>query len=452
MTSTLALALFAFADANVFPFAWPSARYALVTTVFCALGVAAHLRFRENAWTPGRWLAPFALGGGLLGGEGALGGVALVVAYELVGPAQDRGIPWAIRVRRASPFVAIAIVYLALYALSGGGAFASAGYISPLAEPGAFARTAAERIPTLLADAILAIPADVASLGIGRALAVVGAGATILFLLFAHACARFVPAEDRTTGRWLASGGLVSLGATVGGFPGARELIVANLAFAPILAIVLRYGASPGRHRALRRVGVVLFAVVHLGLAPAAQVVAERSTAAMARATEAAARSLAEETRGKRAGFIVASSDAMVGMYAPAIVATAPKNAAATSRCIAWLSGARADMVLTRTGVSVITLAPNGVPFLRGPFESLFRSPRERFSPGDEAVTCGVRVRVLTVTDGLPARIEVSRDDYPEFEDAGWVAWTKGGLVPVALPPIGQAVTFPWAPGPSEVF
>lgn len=41
-----------------------------------------------------------------------------------------------------------------------GGVAASAGYVDPLSDPGAFAATATRRFPTLVANALLGVPSE----------------------------------------------------------------------------------------------------------------------------------------------------------------------------------------------------------------------------------------------------------------------------------------------------
>ena len=294
-TATMALLLFVLSDANVFPFAWPSSRHILLAATFAVLGVTAHVRFRAESWRPGRFLGPLALAAGLLASEAALGGFTFAIAYDLVGP--QRG-ALRDRVARALPLGTLAVAYLVAYTLVGGGARGSAGYVSPT-DPVAFLSIAAVRVPVLLGTAILGVPADFANVGFARGMAIAGAVATVLFALLWRACARVVPEGERATLTWLALGAFTALAASVGGFPGARELLVANLGFAPLMATVLCSAFASGPFAVARRAGAGLLAVVHVALAPLSQLVNQYSMQTIARATEATANVMQQEIHGR---------------------------------------------------------------------------------------------------------------------------------------------------------
>jgi hypothetical protein len=446
-TAALALLVFALSDANVFPFAWPAARYGLVAATFATLGVAAHVRLRRDGWSPGRWLAPAALVVGLLASEGALGGVAFAVAYDLVGPTPGRPRE---RVARALPLIALALVYLATYAAVGGGARGSAAYVSPLSEPGPFVAAAVVRFPVFIADAVLGLPADLAFLGLATPLAIAGVVAALLFALLWRACAPLVPGEERATLPWLGLGAVVAMAAGVGGLPGARELLLANIGLAPILAVLLRHGLARGRFSLPRRAAIGLLALAHLGLAPLGQLANELSMREATRGTEQAARDIEREANGATRIFAVAASDPMASWYPQAVVAS---ETSGPLGCWSWLSGARADVILTRTGRRSFTLEPRGTTFLRADFETLNRAPRRLpLKVGDEVTTCGVQVHVASVEDGRPTRIEVTSDADLEDPRTAWLAWQAGAMRRVAFPAPGESATIAWTPGPSGLF
>ncbi|MGH7440066.1 MAG: hypothetical protein ACRENE_30615 [Polyangiaceae bacterium] len=447
-TANLALLVFALSDANVFPFAWPAALYAPMAATFAALGSLAHVRLRRDGWNPGRWLGPAALVAGVLAGEAALGGFAFVVAYDLAGPTA-RGSARA-RALRAAPVCALALAYLVVYAAADGGARGSGGYISPLSEPGAFVAAAATRLPVLLGDVVLGIPADFAFLGFGTILAAVGAAATALFLWFVGACASHIPDDERAALRWLGLGALGAIAVGLGGLVGSRDLLVANLGFAPVLAVALRAGfrAAGGGGRWLRA-GTWGLALVHVVAAPIGQLVNEAMLITTARATETTAHAIEREAAGASRVMIVSASDPMASWYPLAVLAS---ESSAPLPCWSWLSGVPADVTLTRTGPASFSLEPRGTTFLRAPFETLDRSPRLAFHPGDEVVTCGVTVRVAAVERDRPSRIEVTSAADLDAPGTAWLAWQSGAMTKVTFPRTGESVTIPWSFGPSGMF
>jgi hypothetical protein len=445
-TASLALLVFALSDANVMPFAWPSARHCVLAAFFSATGLVCHVRARRDGWRAGRWLAPASFVVGLTCGESALGGVAFAVAYDLAGPA-----PGTLReraTRSLAPAVP-ALVYLPLYAAAGFGARGSAGYLSPLSEPGAFFAAAVTRAPVLLCDAILGVPSELGNVTGARGLAIAGAIATVLFVLLWVAVAPAVPQDERATVRWLALGSLVAMAAGVGGFPGARELLVPNLGFAAIAAVTLRHGFGAGPLALVRRAGLGLLALMHVGLAPLLQVGNQLSMRVMGGATEVAALQIALHADLAGRIRVVAASDPMIGMFAPAVLAS--QNEAPLG-CWAWLSGVRADMVVERTGRGSFALSPKGTTFLRGSFEALFRAPWLPLHVGDEQAVCGARVRVASLEGTLPSRIEITTDEDLDAPTGAWLAWQAGYLRNFAFPPVGESLTIPWTAGPSGVF
>jgi hypothetical protein len=446
-TANLALLVFALSDANVFPFAWPAALYAPMAATFAALGSLAHVRLRRDGWKPGLWLGPAALVAGLLAGEAALGGFAFVIAYDVAGPARGS---LRERASRAAPMALLALAYLAVYAAADGGARGSGGYISPLSEPGAFVAAAAMRVPVLLGDVVVGVPADFAFLGYGAVLAAVGAVATALFVLFLRACAPHLSGDERTALPWLALGALGAMAVGLGGLVGSRDLLVANLGFAPVLAVALRAGftAAAGAGRSLRA-GAWGLALVHVVAAPIGQLVNEAMLFITARATEATARAIEREAAGAARVMIVSASDPMASWYPLAVLAS---GSSAPLPCWSWLSGVPADVTLTRTGPASFSIEPHGTTFLRAPFETLDRSPHLAFHPGDEVVTCGVKVRVAAVDGGLPSRVEVTGSADLDAPGTAWLAWQSGAMTKVTFPRTGESVTIPWSLGPSGMF
>lgn len=445
-SATLALLVFALSDATVFPFEWLSARYGLQAATFVTVGVTAHVRARRNGSRAGLWLARGALGAGLLAGESALGGFAFVLAYDLLAAPTEQ---LRDRVVKAFPSVGLVLAYLVVYGLVGGGARASGGYLSPLAEPFAFAAAAVVRIPLLLGDAIAGVPPELANAGASAALPILGAIATFLFVLHLRACAPFVPQDEKAALRWLLAGALAAMLPGVGGFPGSRELLVANLGFAPALATALLGAVPPGQWQRARRAGAGLLAIVHLAFAPLTQLITQYSTVKTARASEAIAHDILREARGDERIFVVTASDPMTTTYPPLNVAA---ESDAAPRCWTQLSGARSDVTVTRTGPASFTLAPRGQPFLSAPFESLYRSPSRPLRAGDDVLVCGLHVCVLESDQGRPTKIEVTSDRPLEAPGTAWFVWQTGAMRRISFPPMQQSLTIAWSPGPSGLY
>jgi hypothetical protein len=453
--ATLALAAYTFSGANVFAFAWPSARHAVIAALLSAVGVAAYLRRREPqasraSQAVSASVFPYVvLAVSLLAGETALGGIALALAFEALGPT-----PGTLRQRlqRAVPLLVIAGLYLVAYAACGLGARGSEDYASPFADPVGFLRLSATHLPILVASAILGVPAELATMVSPLALAAVGlfvaAGATFLW----RACAPFVPGDLRAHAPWLTLGAVVAAAVGAGGIPGTRELIVANFAFAILFAVLVVYGTGAGPYAAARRGGIAVLALLHLVLAPLAQLNSVHSMDRMGRATDAAGLDLLREANADRDVFIVSASDPFAGMYAPLAATASSEKAASALGCVTWLSGVRTDVTVTRTSARGIAIEPHGRTFLTGPFETLFRLSSEPLKVGDEATVCGAHVRVTALEQGRPSRIEVTHGRSLDAFGGAWIAWRNGRFERLALPAIGQSLAIPWSAGPSGIY
>jgi hypothetical protein len=448
-TATLALVVFALADANVAPAAWIAARNSLVAAVPALLALVAFVRARQDGWAPGRWLAPLGMAVGLLGGETALGGVALVLAYDLFGPAGGGSL--RSRAVRALPMAMLAVAYLTVYAAVGGGAHGSGAYVSPLDSPVAFAQAALTRFPVLVGNALLGVPAELSVAGFTRQVVVVGLVAAFGVALLWRVCAPLATDEERAAVRWAVPGAAAALLASLGAFPGARLLLVPNVGVAIFVATMLRRGFGSGPHAIARRVGAGLLVLTSVLLAAPLALFNELAFERMARTTERLAHDAEREAGGAQRVFVVAAGDPMVALY-PRFVLL--HEGAASTGCWSWLDGAKADVRVTRLGQDGIAIEPIGAPLLRGAFEELYRAPSLPMHEGDEVVQCGARVRVASVAGGFPTRIEVHFGAALESAAAGLalLVWQGGALRRLAPPAIGESVVLPWTVGPSGLF
>ncbi|WP_437738391.1 hypothetical protein [Sorangium sp. So ce1335] len=452
-TAALALLIFAVSQSHANAAGWISCQHLLLAALPVVLGLLAHLRHREEGWRPGRYLGPLGLGIGLLGGEAALGAAAYWVAYQLAGPAPEgRAAGWRARAASALPAAGL-LAYFAAYKAFGGGAANTGGYVDPLATPLRFAAAAAERLPILIGNAVAGVPADLANalpaapfVALGLASA---AGAALLY----RACLPAIPERERAALRWLVPGALLALFTTLGGFPGARLLLLPNLGIAPLLAVLvlrgLHRGGSPGLASAGRRAGAGLLALVHVAIAPLLFVAGTRASADIARKVEGVARTAEIGAPPRKRVFLAAASDPMAAIYASPIVLLESPGAIS---CWSTLSMAKAPHRLTRTGPSSFTLAPIGRTMLTGAFETLYRAPSAPLQAGHQVAQCGATIRVAEVEDGRPSRIEI--DLGAPLEDPALVllAWRDGKLRRVAPPAVGEAVELPWSPGPIGFF
>jgi hypothetical protein len=464
--ATLALAVFGLSAAHLDGYAWISARHVVIAGALAAGTLAAR-------GSRHRWLAPVMFVAALTGSEAALAVAPLWVALELSATARA----WRARWRGCLPVIAISLGYLTVYAALGGGTRASGGYHDPMTDPLGFALLAAVRVPVLLGDAALGIPAELAHVVAEWRLALVGLAAVgILALAWrwtasstasaastvtrddagsagppgtapvaADDAAAPDGAEQRRTIAWLALAGVGAtvLGAT--GFPSGRVLVIPNLAFAPLIGLVLYRGLAahwPGRAMA------VVLAIIHLVVAPAATLRGVAKLTHRARVTEAIAAHIAELAPSSGRVVIVAASDPMVYVYPRSILADV---APGTVRCWSVWSAAHASHRVTRTGARTLVVEPIERPMLDGSFDELYRAPGLPFAAGDTVQQCGATIRVAAVRDGRPARLEIELRRSLDDPEILLLAWRAHRLVRFTPPRVGETVELAWSAGPSGV-
>jgi hypothetical protein len=443
-TATLALAIYAFSDANTQIAGWISARHYAVAGVPALLGLLAHIKARTEDWRPGRWLAPLGMAIGLLASECALGVVALAIAYDLFGgpPASQRR-----RWTRALPALMLAATYLVVYAASGGGPRDSGEYISPFETPGAFLAVTATRFPVLMADAILQVPAELTLAGLTGALAVVGIVAAIGVALLAKACWGSAAEEERAAVRWSLPGSAVALIVCCGALPGSRLLAIPDVGFAIVLGVLFGHAFSAGPFAWARCGFAGLLVANHLVLAPLILVaVRPQANQTIGRAIEDVARAANAAAAGAKRVFVVNGSDPMTSTYARLELAAEGHS---TIRCWSWLDSAKADARVTRTGASSLLIEPIGTSLLQSAFDRVYRAPTVAFHPGDVVEQCGARVRIVATEDGRPTRIEV--DGAVGAPGAAILVWQGGAMRRWTVPAVGETVVIPWSAGPSKV-
>jgi hypothetical protein len=447
--AVLATLLFALDGHNAHAVTWIAGRHLLVSAVPAVLGLIWHLRAVHEGYRPGRWLGPLGLAVGLLGGESALGVLAYWIAHDWLAPGLDR----RARLRASLPVLGVVAAYAVFYKARGYGAVGSAEYLDPASDPAGFAVALGARLPALLADAFVRLPAEVFHVA-PLAVVLVGLAGTALTAAFYVAVRPAVPEEERAALRWLVPGALGAMAVGAGGFLGSRLLLVPGLGLSVLIAVLLRRGSDrlalvSGGGRRLLRAGLAWLVVAHLVLGPLTLVTNALTLRAFAEANVAAAR--AAEITGPRGREVVvlAASDPAVSFYIPTI-----RVAELVGEGARWhvISGAKHTHRITRTGSDTVRVDILGGRMLEQAFETLFRDGRSPLRAGDRVALRGAAVTVLAAEQGGPTSIEV-RFDVP-LEDPGLVlvAWRDGRLS--RLPPLalGEPLDVPWSPGPFRIF
>ncbi|MCB9763580.1 MAG: hypothetical protein H6739_27680 [Alphaproteobacteria bacterium] len=437
----LATLLYAMDDARWLPMAWLANRNALIAAVPALLGLAAHLRWREDGWRPGALLGPLGVAVGLTGGEAAVGSFAYFFAYEAFaapGAPRRRGLALA-------PFVVLGGAWAVAYKTMGYGSSGSGLYIDPVGEPAAYLAAAGERAPILVGAMLGMLPSEASTavpalIPVAVALGLLAAGVVGAML---NAAWPELPEETRRGLRWLGPGAVLALAPILATFPLDRLLLLPGIGGSAVIAVALRWAWRRPRSRVrqgLGVAGVLLHVVLPLPMWVGFPMLFSTENDKLD-ALRASAFPEPEALTDKDVVVLVAS-DITIVMYMPAwgLLHDAPEPGS-----YQILSAVPRDHRITRTAPDRLELEILDGGLFDGMMTKLTRSPGRPFAVGDVVEQRGATIEVLEVGPRGPTRLGVTlrgeREVYP-------IAWVDGALVPVALPEVGASMLIPWTPGP----
>jgi hypothetical protein len=443
LVSNLALALYALDDARGSPVAWVANRNELVACALSLFALVWHHQGRQGR-RAAAWLAPIALGAGMLASEGAIAVTAYLFAYTLL---VDEGSLRA-RLRRLIPYAGVVVAWAALYRGLGYGIARSGLYFDPLRDPGAFLRTLPERFAMLWlaqlggpwSEGWNAYPVMFPGLQyVVAALAVVViAGSLMMFAPLLR--------KDRIAQFWLLGAALATLPAC-GAFPADRLLPWIGLGGMGITAqFFVSYLASSAAERArfVPRLGAAAVVAMHLVvgpiLLPLRAIGISQVRASIDRADETLPR---DPSITRRVLVYVNPAADPFASYIPVTRAALGVPRARTQR---WLATAASPVHVARVDDRTLRVAPEG-GYMILPSEKLFRNTSDQpFVVGERIDTGGMLVTISRVTDdGRPAEILAHFDRPLEDPEYLWFAWKAGGYAPFTPPPIGASVVAPAA-------
>ncbi len=459
LTAALALLLFAVDDAHGLVLCWIACRHLTITALPAVLALTAHLRYRQEGWSPGRVLGPLGLVAAFLCGEAAVGALSYWLAYDLFGPAprtKEGGYDTRSRLLAALPAVVILGAYTVAYKTFGFGVRGSGAYIEPGANPLDFLLALSWRAPALLGDFFTGLSADATAIFPKAPFVALGLVSTAAMALLYRALRAHVAEEERVALRWLLPGALGGLLISCGGFLGTRLLFFPSIGGAVLIAVLLR---AAGRRLAARAPDTRLLGLraargalilVHL-LAPPLLLL-NQSTMITGFAREGAEAARSAEIRGPEPGHVVVvwASDPMVNFYPPTVIIfdaiPHPGNT--------WhqLSTAKGAQEVTRSGPRSLRIKSLEIPMLQGAFDQVFYSPRTRFHEGQRFQVEGLSITVVATKDGAPTEIEARFDLPLDDPSLHLVAWLDGKLRKIPLPREGESLHIDWTPGPYQLF
>lgn len=442
----LVLMLYAVDDGHAIAAGWWSNRNAIVAAAPALLGLAAHLRWREEQWRPGLPLSLLGYSVGLLGGETALGVLGYVLAYELCANRE----PWLRRIRALVPAGGLALAYLIFYKSQGYGVSGSGLYLDPLGEMPQFLAHAPGRFFLLSGAQFMSLPSEapIVAAATKWPLAIIGAAVLLMGVRLLWQVWPRLAAEEQRHLRWMILGGAISTVPVLATFASGRLLTLPSVGGAAVIAVLIRHWwrtRGPSQGRTWRTVGWTLV-FVHLVVSPFVWI----AFSAGARFVDARGRSVVQsaEIDPVRAPdqLVVQlnAADPLMGMY-PLILRTAAGEP--EGRGWLTLSMVPCDLRVTRTAANALRLEVLDGELLASEFEKLFRSPSARFDVGDAVV---LREAIITIEKmGNSGPRAILAEFKQSLDDPGYcfLEWRENRHRRFILPSLGESVEIPAAKG-----
>ena len=449
-TATLALLLYGVSGYSATPIAWVASRHTIVSAALSVFGLVAYVHGRKTGQTSAILGGYALLAAALLGGEGALGGLGYVVAYELF-VARD-----TFRLRHGSVSVLIAAAYVGFYVRSGYGAAHSGAYLDPLHHPKDFLLALPGRLLCLTGEAVFGIPSVLWSLTDQHLL--LAAIGLVGVALFAMALRLGTPASDtvrRSTLAFLLCGALLGAIPAAAAVMGGRVLMLPGVGLAISFAAVLlpeTEGVSSlsGRKRTMARSFSAALALGLLLANPLARLAQLRLLAQLAR-SEQTLRAVGQ-LQGCEAAqeyLFIGTNEFTTGLYGPYLlpVLAAPKR---------WhqLTLASSDVQVERLDARTLRLtATDHRPLLGGLLYALYRSPHEGLGPGsvlplDEQHAESGIVHIEQAGSQGPTALRFELPVDLDDRRYCWLRYDGKQLLSVKLPAILGRSVIPYSAGP----
>lgn len=459
-TAALAALLFAVDAGHGIPAGWLSNRNALLGTLFVVLSLWSHHRWRQGA-TPSRpggdWrhgvLANIWLALALFSSEGAVAAGGFFFAYTvtldpLVVNTETEASKWRVYARSVAyllPYLAVVIVWRAIYSGLGHGVAGSWFYIDPIDEFSAFAANAPAYYAVLFLG-LFGLPDSIVWTFVPPAFQAVLIVMAVLWLAVLVWVFWLVGRSDRTARFW-ALGVLLAIPPACSTIPADRNLMVASVGAAALVALIIVGHVTNApwarflgpRRRALGAVVAVLIAV-HAVVSPVLLTTSAYLPALMDNAFKYSNTFPGAGDPSSRYIALNTPLDLLGASY-PIMQSGLGRPGPRTWR---WLYAGTGALHVERPDEHTLVLRPER-GFLRRPWASIFRRPEsDPIKAGYEVVLNDLTV---TITDAdaqgrpLEARFRFGANlDDPSLR---WLSWSEGRYKPFAPPNISGHVIIP---------
>ena len=430
----LAALLFAVDHTHGFVVGYICNRHSLITALLSVLCLTAHLQARKHAALP-KQLFAYALYAAALGsGESAAAIAGYLCAHALCVERTS----WPRRLLLIAPYLAITVVWRALYTRAGFGAIGSGLYIDPARDPLAYVLALLERAPVLVLGQFLAPPAELYSVWPAT-------WAHVMWLFACVFCACLAVAfwplirRDRVAQFWLL-GALASLVPAASTYPHNRQLLFTSLGAMGMLAQLWHLHVVELGNRAPTRLlhfsqgigGLVFF--THALISP---LVLPLSTCSIAVTSplQAARSALDADSAGRDVVFVNAPDYFAVKLVQLSLrIAEQP-----LPRRFRALSFGPEHITVHRTAANELELEyADGI--LSTPFMELYRDRRIAMREHEQIALEGMRIEVLELTaDNRARKARFSFESELEAEQLRFFVWKNGRFERYSPPTLGQS-------------
>lgn len=445
----LALFLFVLDESHIIPAAWWANRNSVIAVGLGFLGLAAHLRWREEQWRPGLVLSLAGFTGGLLAAESGLGPLAYVLAYELFGSRDTL----RSRFRSVLPASLLSIAYYVFYRLNGYGARNSELYLDPGSDPLGYLMAAPGRFLMHMGGQFFMAPCEATLLrpSLDIVFIAVGLGALTVVVVALHTLWPDFSEQEKRALRWIIPGALIATLPSLAAIVNARVMLAPSLGGAVIIAVIVVHAwrmknvpaMRPLKRRLLRCLTWV-FIVMHLGVSAVlwpVQVVALR--ALMGHLNGIMRSADLDETRIEESQVLILNApDPYTGVY-PVML----RYYDGLPRAKSWwlLSIAPFTHRVTRTAEREMEVEIVGGQLCTTLIEQLFRSKDHPIRAGERFDLKGLIITVLETGDTGPSRMRLEFAEVPESERYQILVFRDGGYQRILPPPIGESMILPYA-------
>lgn len=447
---------FAVDSGHAIPVTWLAMRNAVLTLLFGLLMLAAHDTWRRNraegrsGVVPGS-LALACLSLALLSGESAVAAGGYLLAYALfLDPAHREALsgggrfrPFLNSIAALLPYLAVVIVWRAVYSSLGYGTAGSGLYIDPLADPLDFLGRLPARMAVLLLG-LLALPEAGLWELLPKPLNYIHLGSAIAFLsVFGWAV---YPVLRRSPeARFMLLGSVLAVIPGCATLPMDRLMMYASFGALGLVAILLadiaaRKAASTLTGRIWKPL-VVLLLFAHLVVAPLGLATGTQNISMMNRVLNGSNPSIPLDLPATTRVVAINTPNDLLGGSLPIYRSSRGEPVVPYWW---WLYSGMSGVAVERQGPQSLVLRPEG-GYFTAPWTDIFRLPADApIRAGDRFALEGVQIEVLAASpQGAPTEVLFSFDVPLEDGSLRFVSWQNGAYVPFTLPAVGATAVVP---------